>query len=101
MASLAGAWIRGLIFATLVTPIAFILIALNTEVGSLLALCLWFTAWILPWFFLDHVYGGHWELSVEDQGHLVEPAYALTAQRLLSKRPFTRSTSPCRVRSSR
>lgn len=79
------AWIRGFIFASVVTPIALIAIFAGGGAGTVIAALLWIAAWLLPWFIPDHVYAGHWELSLENQGHLVEPAFALTAQRLQQK----------------
>lgn len=99
LGTVTTAWVRGLIFATVVTPIAFIAIFAAGGAGLAIALLLWFAAWILPWFIPDHVYAGHWELALENQGHLVEPAFALTAQRLQQK-GLGAKVEPRRVKST-
>ena len=97
--ALKGAWFRGFLLATIVSPVAFLFIFVGDDAGVVVALFLWLAAWIVPLFIRDHVYAGHWELSLEDQGHLVEPAFALTAQRLQAKQTSA-TIEPRRVRSS-
>ncbi len=96
--AIKGAVLRGSILAMLTLPLIFILTLLVGGGGLIVAALLWCAAWIVPWFIRDHVYAGHWEFSVEEHGHLVEPAFALTGRFLLSKRTSAR-IAPRKVRS--
>jgi hypothetical protein len=91
-----GAFFRGVMLTLLSVPILVILIALGVTV---LAVLVWCVAWTLPWFVKDHVYAGHWEFSLEDNAHLVEPAFALASAHLLDKQ-ISAAIEPRRVRST-
>lgn len=83
-----SALIKGFVLATVVTPVCFfIIIAGDLEGGTvLLAYLLWTAAWGIPWFIPDHVYGGHWELLLEDQAAVTEAAFVSIFEHLARKR---------------
>jgi hypothetical protein len=98
-------WLRGLLLAVCVTPVAIVLMIMASSMGSdggglfsFLAVLLWLVAWSVPWFLRDHVYAGNWELSVEDQHEAAESAFVLTYQRL-ERKALPASLEPRLIRS--